>query len=280
MTVVLQISDSHFGTERAPVVAALHRLSKAQAPDLVILSGDITQRALRTEFEAARDFIDKLNVPATLVIPGNHDIPLFDLVSRFFTPYGRYARSFGTELEPVFDSPDLLVIGVNTTRRYRHVQGEVSRAQRDEVADRLRRARSEQLRIVVTHQPVHVTRPEDRENLLRGHEEAIRTWAAAGADLILGGHIHRPSISALHTAMPDLPRRVWAVQAGTSLSSRIRFDAGNSVNIIRYDAKQPERCVVERWDYEDKANAFRLTTAEQLAREVDKMPEQDKTKED
>ena len=272
MTVVLQISDSHFGTERAPVVAALHRLSKAQAPDLVILSGDITQRALRTEFEAARDFIDKLNVPATLVIPGNHDIPLFDLVSRFFTPYGRYARSFGTELEPVFDSPDLLVIGVNTTRRYRHVQGEVSRAQRDEVADRLRRARPEQLRIVVTHQPVHVTRPEDQENLLRGHEEAIRTWAAAGADLILGGHIHRPSISALHAAMPDLPRRVWAVQAGTSLSSRIRFDAGNSVNIIRYDAKQPERCVVERWDYEDKANAFRLTTAEQLAREIDKTP--------
>ena len=269
MSVVLQISDSHFGTERPAVVDALKQLSDAQRPDLVILSGDITQRALRTEFEAARAFVDKLNVPATLVIPGNHDIPLFDLVSRFFTPYGRYARSFGTELEPIFESPDLLVTGVNTTRRYRHVQGEVSRAQRDEVATRLRRAKPTQLRVVVTHQPVHVTREEDRENLLRGHEDAIRTWAAAGADLILGGHIHRPSISALHVALPDLPRRVWAVQAGTSLSSRIRFDAGNSVNIIRYDAKEPVRCVVERWDYGEKARDFRLTTAEELARATD-----------
>ncbi|MDQ7968125.1 MAG: metallophosphoesterase family protein [Oxalicibacterium faecigallinarum] len=268
MTVILHISDSHFGTERAPVVAALQRLSSEQAPDLVILSGDITQRALRTEFEAARDFIDRLEVPSTLVIPGNHDIPLFDLVSRFFTPYGRYARSFGNELEPVYTSPDVLVIGVNTTRRYRHVQGEVSRAQRDDVATRLRRAQPAQLRIVVTHQPVHVTRPEDRENLLRGHEEAIRTWAAAGADLILGGHIHRPSISPLHASMPNLPRRMWAVQAGTALSSRIRFDAGNSVNIIRYQASQPEHCLVERWDYADKADAFRLTTAEQLARDT------------
>jgi 3',5'-cyclic AMP phosphodiesterase CpdA len=268
MTVVLHLSDPHFGTEQPAVVEALAQFSKIQSPDLVILSGDITQRAQRSEFAAARSFLDRLNVPAHLVIPGNHDIPLFNLAARLFAPYARYSCAFGSELEPIYESADMLVIGVKTTRRYRHIDGEVSKAQVTRVANRLRQATGQQLRIVVTHQPVYVMRAEDEENLLNGRDEAIYRWAEAGADLILGGHIHRPFISALHEQVPDLPGRVWAVQAGTALSSRIRFDAGNSINLIRFGQSHPHLCDIERWDYEGNTQSFQLKSTEKLLRQI------------
>ncbi len=268
MKVALHISDPHFGTEQPLVAEALVQLSKIQSPDLVIMSGDITQRAQHEEFSAARTFIDRLHAPAHLVIPGNHDIPLFNLAARLFTPYARYSRAFGKELEPVYESDDALVIGVKTTRRYRHVEGEVSKAQVSRVANRLRQASKEQLRIVVTHQPVYVTLAEDEKNLLNGRNEAIYRWAEAGADLILGGHIHRPFVSALHQQMTDLPGRVWAVQAGTALSTRIRFDAGNSVNLIRYGLAHPDLCHIERWDYDASMQSFQLNAREKLSRQA------------
>lgn len=259
MKAVLHISDTHFGTERPQVVQALQRFAHAQAPDLLILSGDITQRARAVEFAAAQAFVHSLRIGSRLVIAGNHDIPLFDVVTRLFQPYSRYCRYFGPELEPVYVAPELLVIAVRTTRRYRHIEGEVSDAQIERVAQRLQQSSAQQLRIVVTHQPVHVTHAVDRQHLLRGHQTAIRKWAAAGADLILGGHIHRPFASALHEAQADLPRRVWALQAGTALSSRIRHDSNNSVNLIRYaDDHAPLRAVLERWDYSEVDNEFVL----------------------
>src|ERR1035437_3656295 len=100
MSVLLQISDPHFGTEQPPVVEALAALSRQQRPDLLVVSGDITQRARPGQFRAARAFIDRLDAPV-LVSPGNHDIPLFDLYARRHHPYARYRDAFGDELEPV-----------------------------------------------------------------------------------------------------------------------------------------------------------------------------------
>jgi len=259
MKAVLHISDLHYGTERPMVVKALERLVHAQAPAMVILSGDITQRARRAEFAAAGALMERLAVPARLILPGNHDIPLFDLATRFFRPYSRYQRVFGPELEPVHESRDVLAIGVRTTRRYRHIEGEVSARQVEQVARRLRQAGPDQLRIVVTHQPVHVLHAADKEHLLRGHERAVEAWAQAGADLILGGHIHRPFMCGLHEHLPNLRRRVWALQAGTAVSSRVRHDSNNSINLIRHGFEGgADRCVVERWDYEDEEDEFVL----------------------
>lgn len=266
MTLLLQISDPHFGTERPPVVDALVRLVHEQAPNLVVLSGDITQRARRRQFHAARVFMDRLGVTATLVIPGNHDIPLFDLATRLLNPYANHSRAFGADLEPMFESDLLLVITVNTTRYYRHTDGEVSAEQIERVARRLERATRSQLRVVVTHQPVAVTRPQDEINLLHGGDRAVRSWALAGVDLILGGHIHLPFILPLHERFADLPRKVWAVQAGTAVSRRIRHEAGNSINLIRYDGPQSKRrdAVVERWDYLDSKQCFRPVDIKEL----------------
>jgi predicted MPP superfamily phosphohydrolase len=133
MSILLQISDTHFGTEQPQVVEALLALAALQRPELVVLSGDITQRARPAQFRAAKAFVERLGAPV-LAIPGNHDIPLFDLWTRLTRPYARYAKVFGADLEPVHSSPDLLLVGVNTTRAWRHKNGEVSARHRSIVS--------------------------------------------------------------------------------------------------------------------------------------------------
>ncbi len=260
MSVLLQISDPHFGTEQLPVVEALALLSRVQRPDLVVLSGDITQRATQAQFRAARTFMDRLGVPF-LAIPGNHDIPLFDLRARVFNPYSRFRRAFGSLLEPIHDGPDLLVLCVNTTRRYRHVNGEVSAAQIHRVAAALKQASFGQLRAVVVHQPVAVMRAADAHDRLRGYALALQRWAEAGGDIVMGGHIHMPYVKAL----PSLPRPMWAVQAGTSVSSRIRDGLPNSVNIVRCGADAPAGCsLIEQWNYAAGLDAFVRATVTEI----------------
>ena len=264
MSVLLQISDTHFGTEQPHVVEALVALATRQRPDVVVLSGDNTQRARLAEFRAAKAFVDRLGAPV-LAIPGNHDIALFDLWARLTRPYARYATAFGPELEPVHSAQDLLVVCVNTTRAWRHKNGEVSTAQIDRVAKLLAAASPRQLRVVVVHQPAAVTQARDRPNLLRGHGAAMRAWSAAGADLVMGGHIHLPYTLALH----GLARRLWVVQAGTAVSSRTRPETPNSVNVLRWgeaagrsgaQARTPSEardcCLVEQWDFAHADRVF------------------------
>jgi len=257
MSVLLQISDTHFGTEQPQVVEALVALATQQRPDVVVLSGDITQRARPAQFRAAKAFVDRLGGPV-LAIPGNHDLALFDLWARLTRPYARYAAAFGAELEAVHSSQDLLVVGVNTTRAWRHKNGEVSAAQIDRVAKLLAAASLRQLRVVVVHQPVAVTQARDRPNLLRGHRAATLAWSAAGADLVMGGHIHLPYTLAL----PGLARPLWVVQAGTAVSTRTRPGVPNSVNVLRWGdasgargdqaqtgSEATQYCLIERWDF-------------------------------
>ncbi|HSI49864.1 MAG TPA: metallophosphoesterase [Ideonella sp.] len=254
MTVLLQISDPHFGTEVPAVAAALQRFVKQLAPDAMIWSGDITQRARRAQFEAARRFADALNVPQRLVIPGNHDIPLFNLAARIAWPYRGFERAFGPLPVAPLALPGALVIGVKTTRRWRHKHGQLSAEQVAEVAVQLHQARPGQLRIVVLHQPLHVGEGHDHNNQIRGAAAAIEAWAAAGADLVLGGHIHLP----YHCQVKDGVRPLWVVQAGTALSSRVRAGAPNSVNVLQHDpARQPGFCWLARWDYSAEADAFK-----------------------
>jgi 3',5'-cyclic AMP phosphodiesterase CpdA len=256
MAILLQISDPHFGTEQPPVVAALLEFARQLRPDVIALSGDVTQRARRRQFAAAAEFVARLPPAQVLAIPGNHDIPLFNVFARAFAPYANFQRAFGQALEPLHDGEHMLVIAVNTTRPRRHKDGEVSQEQIERVAAKLRSARASQLRVVLVHQPVHVIRAEDVTNLLHGHEIAVKAWSAAGADLIMGGHIHLPYVRPLTDRLDGLPRRVWAVQAGTAVSHRVRHEAPNSVNVVRHDVKQVT-CEIERWDFAAASREFR-----------------------
>lgn len=262
---ILHISDTHFGTQWPAVVDALVALAHSLAPDLVVLGGDVTQRARRAQFRAAVDFLRRLPAPV-LAVPGNHDIPLFDLWSRCLRPYGNFRQALGPNLQPSFETPRLLVLGVNSTRPARHTDGELSDAQVRGVARRLRAADPAQLRVVVLHHPMRSVTLQDTANLVKGHEQAARLWAASGADLVLGGHIHLPYIVPLH---PDAARRAWAVQAGTAVSHRLRAGVPNSVNHIVYP---PDGgcCVVEQWDCAAPGQAFARACSVRL--DLDRVP--------
>lgn len=260
MSVLLHISDPHFGTERVEVVAALQRLAVELAPECIVLSGDITQRARRTQFASARAFVDALPAPA-LVIPGNHDIPLFNLWARLRSPYANFQHAFGAALEREWTSPDWHVIAINTTRWWRQKDGEVSLAQVQHVAQRIGQAVPGQVRVVVTHQPMLVTRQHDVRNLLHGHRRAADAWLAAGVDLLMGGHIHLPYVRPLR---PEQGHRAYVVQAGTAVSRRVRGDVPNSVNVLRRE-RGTRSCVAERWDYDTGLARFARRESNALA---------------
>ncbi|MBP7598283.1 MAG: metallophosphoesterase, partial [Pseudoxanthomonas sp.] len=147
---------------------------------------------------------------------------------------------------PLIRRPDVWLIGVNTTRPWRHKHGELSSAQIERVAARLRAAPAGALRVVVTHQPLMVVEREDRRDLVRGHAAAIRAWAGAGADLFLSGHTHQSFVAPVLGAK----RRAWVVQTGTAVSSRVREHVPNSVHLIEWagDASR-HGWTVERLDW-------------------------------
>lgn len=250
---VLHFSDPHFGTEQASVVDALAALAAEMQPELVILSGDVTQRARRSQFEAAARFVQRLALPV-LCVPGNHDIPLYNVFARLFSPYGNYRRAMGHDLEPVYESEYLLAVGVNSTGPSRHKDGAVDRRQIDRVASRLAGASPSQLRMVVLHHPVRARLETDMENLLAGREHAVPAWVGAGADLLLAGHIHLPYVLPLP---PSGGHAAWAVQAGTATSSRVRAAMPNSVNVITWSGTPalPES-LIERYDFAAMTGQF------------------------
>lgn len=260
-TLLLQISDPHFGAERKAVCDALRRLVQEQTPRVLLLSGDITQRARPAQFAAARAFVDSLRIPQCMTLPGNHDIPLFNAAVRLFAPYSAYRRAFGRSHDAVLDSDGLRLIGLDSTRRWRHVNGELSPDQIAATSRHLREAPVGVLRVVALHHPVAVTRAAEGHNRVRRHADAIDRWLQAGADLIVGGHIHLPSVRFLEAG----GRHGWAVLAGTAVSRRTRHDAGNSVNLIRCAQVGLRRIgAVERWDYREEAKHFELAALSAL----------------
>ncbi len=253
ITSLIQISDTHFGTEQPAVVAALEAHVQARGADLLVLSGDITQRARGSQFAAAKAFVQRLEghgIPVSLVIPGNHDLPLFNVVSRFLAPYDQYQAHFGDDLEPSFENDHLLVIGLNTTHPKRHKDGLVTHEQVEAVTQRLQQTDPGKLRMVVAHQPFGSLVLSDLENLQHGALAALTRWADAGLDIVMGGHIHLPYVLPLRNQYPSLSREIWIVQAGTALSSRVRGTAPNSFNRLYLDCRDGKQVAVERWDYQ------------------------------
>jgi 3',5'-cyclic AMP phosphodiesterase CpdA len=257
MSLLLHVSDTHFGTAQPQVLEALSRLIARTRPDIVVHSGDVTQRAAGREFRQAKELMERHAEARWLVVPGNHDVPLWNPFRRLLCPYSSFTKGLGLPTESEIDLPDVLLLGVNTTRPWRHKHGEVSKAQIERAAERLRQASPAQLRIIVTHQPIYVITQRDRLNRLRGAERAIAEWSRAGADLFLGGHIHLPYVRQIQQPERGLTRRVWVVQAGTAVSSRTRGRYPNSVYLVRCGGGRP--CVVERWDFSTAESTFSET---------------------
>lgn len=232
MTQIVHLSDTHFGTEIPEVVTALKQAVAELKPDIVLLTGDITQRARRQEFQAARDFMDQLASKTRLVIPGNHDIPLFNVFARLLTPYAGYQRAFG-DCEFNWCGNGVGIIGFNTTSRFRHTTGLLNP---DYLTRRIHDIREkigvDALLIACVHQPLSTAWPEDHGNVLLDCDAIAHAFSALKVDVVLSGHVHVPLLTTTRADYPTLNRHFLLAGAGTAVSHRTRPNAPNSFNVI------------------------------------------------
>jgi 3',5'-cyclic AMP phosphodiesterase CpdA len=244
MRVIVHLSDIHFGRLDPALVAPLTDVITKIAPSLVAVSGDLTQRARRSEFAAARRFLDALPFPR-LVVPGNHDVPLYNAVARFTTPLKRYKEAITTDLSPVYRDDEVIVVGVNTARSWTWGEGRISVGQVDEIVAHLAGAPPDLIRVVVTHHPFDLPQGVREERLVGRAAMAMEKLSAAGADLFLAGHLHVSHIGHSAERYGIAGHSALVVQAGT-VSTRSRGEQP-SFNVLRIH--RPE-IAVERlvWD--------------------------------
>ncbi len=232
MRALAHLSDLHFGRIDAHALERLAEALVAARPDLVVVSGDLTQRARAHQFRAARGWLDALGLP-WLAVPGNHDVPLHDVVSRLLWPLRRYRRHFEAEAEPVYEDEAMLVLGLNSARGLTVMDGRVNARQVQHAVARLRAAGVGKVKFVVTHHPFELPEPGHGEPIGRAGMAFPRLVDEGGADVFLAGHFHRAG-SWASGAHHGARRRTLLVQAGTSTSTRHRGE-GNGYNLIRVE---------------------------------------------
>ena len=232
MRTLAHLSDLHFGRVDPAVLDPLRRKLHALAPDLVVVSGDLTQRARRKQFEAAMEFLDTLPRPQ-LVVPGNHDVPLYNVFKRFFAPLADYRRIVTGDLSPQFIDDEMAVVGVNTARSFVFKGGRINEEQMEGIRVTLCGLPKHLAKIIVTHHPFHVPEGSSEEDQIVGRAtRTLEKLAGCGADVLLSGHLHEAHVG--HTAERYRIAGVSAlvVQAGTATSSRTR-ESTNSFNVLR-----------------------------------------------
>jgi 3',5'-cyclic AMP phosphodiesterase CpdA len=230
MRTLVHLSDVHFGRIEPALVDQLSAAITRIAPDLLAVSGDLTQRAKRSEFRAARAFLDALPFPR-LVVPGNHDVPLYNVFTRFATPLRRYSRLITPDLSPVFRDDEVIVVGVNTARSFTVGEGQINERQVDEIVRHLAGAPPGLIRIVVTHHPFDLPEGVREQRLIGRAAMAMAKLAAAGADLFLAGHLHISHIGHTAERYRIAGHSALVVQAGT-VSTRSRGEQP-SFNVLR-----------------------------------------------
>ena len=256
MRLVAHLSDLHFGRTDPAVVHALLADLHHHKPDLVIVSGDLTQRARSHQFAEARAFLARLPAPA-MVVPGNHDIaPLYRPLKRLFQPRAKFHHHLpGHEPDRVWSDDELVAVGLDSTTRLRWHAGRLKRGHLDHVESTLLDAPEAACRAVFLHHPLRGT--------MAGHP--FEALAERGVDLVLTGHVHRAHVEVI---VAEAGHSLVLVQASTACSTRLREDA-NGYCLVRIDMPRMEVAVqgwsgeafhtVRRHAFEKRAESWRVT---------------------
>jgi 3',5'-cyclic AMP phosphodiesterase CpdA len=260
MRTLAHLSDLHFGRVDNATLAPLRSALAALAPDLIVVSGDLTQRARAEEFRAARRFLDSLPGPR-LVVPGNHDVPLYRVWERFLAPLGKYRRYIDADVEPAFVDDEIAVVGVNTARALTFKSGRINVGQIDLIRRRLDPLPESLMKIVVTHHPFDLPDEPGNEALVGRATAAMKVFANCGVDVLLAGHFHTSQAGDTSQRHPIDGYAALVVQAGTATSTRGRGES-NAFNALRIDG---DAVSVERHVWQPSAGAFVLEVTESFA---------------
>lgn len=260
MRTIVHLSDLHFGRVDHALLEPLRARVRQLQPHLVVVSGDLTQRAKPAEFREARAFLDTLPGPR-LVVPGNHDVPLYNVFQRFLKPLDKYRRYIGDDLEPAYVDDEIAVMGVNTARSAVFKGGRINEEQIERVRGALCRLPDAVTKIVFTHHPFDLPPGHASRELVGRARKAMQMFAACGADILLSGHLHESHASDTRLRYKIDGFVALVVQAGTATSTRGRGEA-NSFNVLEVENPHVriERLVWTGADFEphDRA-AYRHT---------------------
>ena len=251
MARLVHLSDLHFGAHDDSLVGAVEQSIADLQPDLVVVSGDFTQRARTEQFKEACHFLNRVREAGfeVLGVPGNHDGPLYDVLRRFLSPLTRYRRYIDDTLCPFHELPGVAVLGLNTARSLTFKDGRISEEQVAFIRESFARTPQESFRVLVTHHPLFALKIGDEVQRAIGRQElALDAVQEAGVDMLLAGHNHHASSQ----DAGDLVTRAGGalvVQAGTATSTRVReqeqsfntLDIGDGAVTITVNAWKGER---------------------------------------
>jgi 3',5'-cyclic AMP phosphodiesterase CpdA len=263
MRTLVHISDLHFGRVDNVLLAPLRELIGDMRPDAVVVSGDLTQRARSAQFRQARHYLDTLPKPQ-IVVPGNHDIPLYNVAARFFQPLVKYRRYITRDLAPEFVDDEIAVLGLNTARSLTFKDGRVNRRQVEYLRQRFARLPHSVTRVVVTHHPFDLPPHKDNDDIVDRAPMAMEAFARCGVDLLLAGHLHTSHSHNTSERYEIDGYAALVVQAGTATSTRSRGET-NSFNVLRV---QHDEIQVERYSWKE-GSGFTLATTDIFCREGD-----------
>ena len=256
MRTLAHLSDLHFGRVDARLLAPLARRVRQSRPHVVVVSGDLTQRAKSAEFRDARRFLDTLPQPL-VVVPGNHDVPLYNLWQRFLQPLAKYRRYISDEIEPAYIDNEIAVVGVNTARSAAFKGGRINATQLARIRSRFATLDERTTKVIVTHHPFDLPPGHAPRATVGRARLAMEAFAECGADLLLAGHLHTTHVGDTTARYRIEGFAALMVQAGTATSLRARGEA-NAFNVLRIE---PEIVRIERfgWDGGDFAPASEET---------------------
>lgn len=263
MRTLAHVSDLHFGRIDPAVIEPLLRRLGEIGPQLVAVSGDLTQRARARQFEEARAFLDRLKVPR-LVVPGNHDVPLYRIWERLLSPLGKYKRHIGSDLEPAFVDDEIAVLGVNTARALTFKGGRINEEQIESLRRRLQALPASLTKVIVTHHPFDIPDEPDNDEMVGRADKAMAAFADCGVDILLSGHFHTSRAGETSGRHPLAGYAALAVQAGTATSTRGRGES-NSFNVLRIE---PDAVALELNAWQPETGTFVVERTERFRREA------------
>ncbi len=252
MARIAHLSDIHFGANDPDIVSASLDWLQDHRPDLVVISGDLTQRARKSQFKQAGAYLDKIRAMdlPVLAIPGNHDIPLYDIIRRFAAPLRRYKTYVSDDLCPWFENDQMAVLGINTARSLTFKDGRINADQMRIIRDRFKTVKGDKTRILVTHHPLFqmpIGKGNELAEAVGRKEDAVKAVTDAGVHIALAGHYHRTYAEAARK-MVETAGGALVIQAGTATSTRLRNAEPQSFNWLRVDRHDRLELQVVFWD--------------------------------
>lgn len=273
---LLQISDLHFGPPFLPRVGeAALRIAPELKPDAVIVSGDLTQRAKREQFESAKQFMSRLPDVPRLVIPGNHDVPLYRVAERLANPHGLYKQIISEDLNPVLRIDGAVIAGLDSTAPRSSISnGRIFKSQLDDCAKVFQDAPEDAIRIVVAHHHFAPAPDYLRDSIMPKAKRAMERFADLNVEMILGGHLHRAYVGNSLDFYPGSHRErgIIIVQSGTTTSRRGRGREAekNSLNLIEV---RKSTITVKHYMYFHEHDVFEALSRHTFRRGMRVLPE-------